>query len=114
MSVSAGDELLVCRNNPPNQGVVLASRHFSLSRQHANIIDSFKDDQIADPGLRDYIMIESRQCIWPEAIGEQTVSADTLIQNRKIARTWLPLQALRKNIRPPIISVGRSAMSIGD
>src|SRR5579864_9341791 len=59
-------------------------------------------------------MIEARQCIRPQSVGEQMVPANAVIQNSQISGAWIGLQALRKNVGPTVIAVGGGAVAIGD
>jgi hypothetical protein len=101
--MSAHEHLLVRSNNLPNQHIVLSPRDLASARQHADVIDPFENNQVANPRLSDHIMVESGQGIRSQPIGEQVVSAYSLIENREIACAGLRVQAARKPC-PPIRS----------
>jgi hypothetical protein len=81
MSVSADDHLLVRRYNLLNHRLVIGGRDVAAVCQHTDVVDSFEYDQVAGSRLRDNIEIEARQCIRPQAIVQQTVPSDPLIEN---------------------------------
>src|SRR5579864_4325324 len=59
-------------------------------------------------------MIEARQRIRSQAIGEQMVPANAVIENSQIPGAWVGLQALRQNVGPTVVAVGCGAVAIGD
>src|SRR5260221_14069505 len=59
-------------------------------------------------------MIEARQGIRSQAIGEQMVSPNPLIENSQLPRTWVCLQALCQHVSPTVIAIGCGTVPIGD
>ena len=84
IGVSARDDLIVSRDDPPHQRLVLSARRFARASQHANVIDSVENDQVAHSWLGNHIMIETSQCIRSQAIGEQMVPTNPLIENSQL------------------------------
>src|SRR6266849_7070032 len=81
IGVGARDHLFVRPDNPPNQCFMLSRRTLAFPREQTDVVDSFKNDQVAHPGLANYIILETGQCIRSQTIGEQVVSSDPMIEN---------------------------------
>ena len=64
---------------------MLIRSNLAFARERTNVVDSFKNDQVAHPGLANYIILETGQCILSQTIGKQVVSSDSLIENRDVA-----------------------------
>jgi len=79
MGMGAGDDLLICSQHTGNECIVLCRSHFAVSRQTAQIVDAFKDDEPAHAGRSEHIAIEARECVRTQAIGEEMISADSLV-----------------------------------
>ena len=63
----ARDDLLVCRNDPLHEPVVLGLCHLPFLRQLANIVDAFQNNQISDVRLCDHIACGGLQLIHAHA-----------------------------------------------
>jgi len=85
MRVSASDDLLVGADHPPNQGLVFGALDIAIVRKHANVVDAFENDEIAHPRLRNDVMIKTRQSVRAQSVAQQTVAADSLIENSYVA-----------------------------
>src|SRR5580658_5786363 len=114
MRVGARDHLFVCPDNPPNQGSVLSRRNLAFPREQTDVVDSFKDDHVAHPGLANYIIVETGQRIRSQTIGEQVVSSDPVVENGDVVGRRRFLEPLCQSVGPPVIAVGRGAVSIGN
>jgi hypothetical protein len=114
VSVSPRDHLLVSRCDPPHLRFVFRAGSLARPGQQANVVDAFENDQTANAWLGDHIMIEARQGTRSQAIGEEMVSANAVIEDRQIPGTWIGLQALRQNVGPAVIAVGGGAVAISN
>jgi hypothetical protein len=50
-------------------------------RRRSDIVDSFKDDRVLDPGLGEDIPIDSGQGVGTESVGEDSVPTGSLIED---------------------------------
>ena len=110
--VSAHNHLLVRRGDVTNQCIVLRSWNIVLARQCPDIVDAFEHDQIASGGLGEHVMIETCQRIGSEAIEQNTIPADPMIQDSNLSRRGTPLQTLSEHIRPAIVCIRGCAMAV--
>src|SRR5579884_1651501 len=88
--------------------------HVAQPSQAAEIVHAFEYDQIFRTGLRENIAIKACEHIRPQAICEQVVPADTLIEHADSSRSGGRLQSLGQNIGPAVIAVWGGAVTIGD
>jgi len=114
VSVGAGDELLVSGENAANVSVVFGRRDVVLASEHADIVDAFEKDEVADTCGSENIGVKTRESVGAEAIEEQSIAADALIDNGNGLRCGIGLEALGEQVRPAIVTVGGGAMSVGD
>ena len=77
--MSSHHDLLVRTDHVPDQCLVFGIRHLMIASQGAYVIDSFKDNQVSNAGLRQHIVIEARQSIGPEAIQQQAISTNAVV-----------------------------------
>ncbi len=82
--VRARDDLFIGCGHSGKQYIVVLLRWVGGAGEQANVVDSFKGDQVLNARLRDHIRIDAGQGIGSQAIGEQMVPSDTLIENSKI------------------------------
>lgn len=59
MGVSARDHLLIRADDSVDDRIVLRAGNLAISRQHTKIVNSFKNDEVADPWLGNHIMVEA-------------------------------------------------------
>ncbi len=59
MGVSSRDHLLIRADDSVNERIVLRAGNFAIPREHTNIVNSLKNDDVADPGLSNHIMVEA-------------------------------------------------------
>ncbi len=111
---SASDDLFVRGDDAPHQRVVLGLRDFGGSRQHADVVDALQHNQVANAGLREHIVVKSGQRIRPEAIEQQAIAADAVIEHSDGLGRVGGLQAPSQEVGPAIVAVGRSAVAVGD
>jgi hypothetical protein len=76
VGVGAGDYLRVCGEDAGNECVVVGGGNFAMDGEAAEIVDAFKDDEVADAGLGEDIAIEAGERVWAEAVGEEMIAAD--------------------------------------
>jgi hypothetical protein len=112
--MSAHDHLLVCTDDVPDQRVVFGLGNVVIARERSNVVDSLKDHQVPHSGLRDYVVIESCQSVWPKPVEQQPISADAVIENRDIACAILCLQAFGEDIGPTIVAVCSGPMAVSN
>src|SRR4051812_16429911 len=97
-----------------HQRTVSSGGCVAFTSQSTQVVHAFQNDHVTYTGLRQYIAVESSQCIWTEPICQQVVSADSVIEHTNAARGSSCLKALGQKIRPAIVAVGRRAMTVGD
>ena len=106
------NDLFVSGQNPLHQFGMFGGIDFAAPRQTAQIVHALKDDQITYSRLREDVTIKARQGTRPQAVREQMVAADAVVENPKHAVCRRLLQSLRQNVGPAIIPVGSSAVSV--
>ena len=113
MRVGALRNLLVRCEHAINKRPMLLCAHLAITRQAAKIVYAFKDNHPTRGGWREHISIETRQHIRTKAVGEQVVSADSLIGYADVARCGRALQPRCEDIGPAIVSIRRRTMPVG-
>lgn len=103
--VRTSNHLLVGGSDVMNQSIVLCSRNFAFARQRSDVVDAFENDKVASAGLGEHVMIEARQSVWSEAVEQNAVAADSMIQNRNLSRRGACLQTFGEHIGPAIVCV---------
>ena len=89
MGMGAGDDLLIRGFDPLDKLRVRCSGDFAVAGETAKVVHSLKDDEPAHSGLRQHVAIEARERVRPQAVDQQVVSADSLIQDADVARRRL-------------------------
>ena len=79
--MSARNHLLVSGNHVVDEGIVVGLWDIVITSKHTDVVDSFEHHQITNAGLRDDVMIEAGESIWPETIEQKTIAADAVIQH---------------------------------
>ena len=105
------NHLLIRADDALHQNNMFRGTHFPFSRKLAQIVHAFENDHEPDASLRQNIAIETRQRIEAGSIGQQTITADTLIQHADIMKPG-SVESARQYVRPAIIAVRRCAVSI--
>ena len=59
MGVSTCDHLLIGADDLMNERIVFLAENVAPSRERTNIVNSFKNDEVADPRLGNHIMVEA-------------------------------------------------------
>ena len=67
----------------------LRAGSLALPCEPTNVVDSFQNNQVANPWLCNHIMVEAGQCTRSQTIREQMVPPDSLIENGQVACAWL-------------------------
>src|SRR4051794_8789781 len=96
VSVGAGNDLLIRRDDAADQGRVLRRRYFAVPSQTAEIVHPLEDDEPSRGSWREDIAIEAGQRIGAKAIGQQVIAADPLVGDSNIARIGRALQTFRQ------------------
>src|SRR6266702_6680358 len=86
LSMGSNDDLFVRALEAVKQGGMVRRSDLTGTRKSAQVVDTLQDDQIANARLGKYVAIETRQGIGPQAVRQQIVSADSLIQDAE--RAW--------------------------
>ena len=79
--MSPRNDLLIGADDAPHQISMFRGTHFPFSRKLTQIVYAFEKDHVPDASLRQNIAIKTRQHVETGSIGQQTITADTLIQN---------------------------------
>ena len=123
VGVGAGDDLLIGGKNAGNEGVVIGGGNFAVDGEATEIVDAFKDDEVADAGLGEDIAIEAGESVGAKAVGEEVIAADASVGDANVGsrvlglgcRGWgRGLEAGGEDVGPAVVAVGGCAVSVGD
>jgi len=79
VGMGAGDDLLIGGQHPGNEGFVLRRSDFAIARQATQVVNALKDDEPTHAGRGKHVAVEARKCVWTQAIGEEMISANSLV-----------------------------------
>src|SRR5580698_343443 len=79
--MGAFDDLFIGGEDAMHEGLMCGMRRVAESREAADVVDAFEQDDPTNSGLSKDIAIKVRQYIGSETIGEQVVAADALVEN---------------------------------
>ena len=82
--VGALDDLLVAGFDARDQSVVVGLRRIFETREDADVVHSFKHNQVEDSGLGDDIVIEARDGAGADAVEQNAIAADALIEDADV------------------------------
>src|SRR3974377_945883 len=88
VDMSPFDDLLVSSDDLTGQLVVFGWSRLSGPAQHANVVNSFQNDQVARASLCDYVVVKARKCVGAKTIHQHSVPTDALVQNCNITSRW--------------------------
>ena len=80
----------------------------------ADVVDAFKNDEVADAALGEHIAIEAGDCVGSGAIVEEAIAADAFVEDGKVRGFWILLEALGENIGPAAVGVAGGERAVGD
>ena len=87
--------------------VVGADQVAGRRRARPQVVDPLQHDQPAHAGLRHDVAVQPRQGVRPQAIVQQAVAAESLVQDADAGTPLALLQAASEVVRPATIAVGR-------
>ena len=85
VGVGAVDDLLLGGEDAGDEGGVFGRRNIAEAREPPEVVNGFKDDEPADAGLRDYVAVEAGEHVGAEAVGEEVIAADALVEDSDVA-----------------------------
>ena len=114
VGVGAVDDLLIGGEDARDESGVFCGGNFAEAREATEVVDGFEDDEPADAGLRDHVAIEASERVGAEAVGEEVVAADALVEDPDIVRGRRGLEALGEDVGPAVVAVGGGGVAVGD
>ena len=85
MRVGAIDDLLIRGQDTRDERCVFSRGNIAEARKATEVVDGFEDDEPADAGLRDYVAVEAGERVGAEAVGEEVIAADALVEDSDVA-----------------------------
>ena len=114
VGVGAVDDLLVGGEDAGHEGGVFGGGNSADAREAAEVVDAFEDDEPADSGWREHVAIEAGEHVGAEAVGEQVVAADALIEDPDVVRCGRGLETRGEDVGPAVVAVGGGGVAVGD
>ncbi len=80
----------------------------------ADVVDAFKDDEVADGGLGEDVGVEAREGGGAGAIVEDAVAADADVEDAEVGGGFVAVEAAGEEVGPALVGVGGAGGAIGD
>ena len=114
VSVGAIDDLLIGGEDARDERGVFSGGNIAEARKATEVVDGFEDDEPADAGLRDDVAVEAGEHVGAEAVGEEVIAADALVEDSDVVRCGRGLEALGEGVGPAVVAVGGGGVAVGD
>jgi len=114
VGMGAKHDLLIGGEDTPDEQSVFGGRGLVFAGETAEVVDALEDDQIADAGLGEHVAVEAGEDVGAEAVGEQVVAADALVEDAEGSGGGRGLKPLGEDVGPAIVAVGGGSVAVGD
>ncbi len=81
-----GNDLRICGDDAFDQNSVFRGTCSPYASESTEIVHALQKDDVTDAGLRQDIAVKTRQSVGTEAIGQQMITSDPLIQDADIMK----------------------------
>ena len=123
VGVGAGDDLLVGADHTVDEGVAEGlgvggsygvGGVGEIALEAAEVVDAFEEDDVADGGLGEDVAVEAGEGVGAEAVGEEVVAADALVEDAGGMGCGVGLEALGEDVGPAVVAVEGGGGAVGD